>query len=62
MWVMLFWGNSLIKFKWEWEKFFSKIGKWLTPTIKDKKVTCSNSSLRLWFERKYVIELMPVKS
>ena len=43
-------------------EIFSKIGKWLTPTIKDKKVTCSNSSLRLWFERKYVIELMPVKT
>ena len=32
-----------------------KIGKWLTPTIKDKKVTNSNTSIKLWKERKYWI-------
>ena len=44
------------------EKFFQKIGKWLTFVIKYKKVTYSNSSLKLWRERKYAIELIPVKS
>ena len=41
----------------------SKISKWLTPTIKDKKVT-STSSLKLWNERilKYAIELILAKS
>ena len=39
-----------------------KIGKWLTPTIKDKRVTNSNTSIKLWKERKHTIELIPVKS
>ena len=34
----------------------------LSPIIKDKKVTYSNSSLKLRKERKYVTELIPVKS
>ena len=41
--------------------FFPKVGKWLTPTIKEKKVTYSNTSLKIWKERKYAIELIPVK-
>ena len=32
------------------------------PSIKDKKVTCSNSSLELSIEIKYSTELIPVKS
>ena len=43
-------------------KCFPKIAKWITHTIKDKKVTSSNSSLKLWTDRKYAIELIPVKS
>ena len=34
----------------------------LSPIIKDKKVTYSNLSLKLWKERKYATELIPVKS
>ena len=34
----------------------------LSPIIKDKKVTYSNSSLELLKERKYATELTPVKS
>ena len=34
----------------------------LSPIIKDKKVTYSNSSLKLRKERKYAAELIPVKS
>ena len=34
----------------------------LSPIIKDKKVTYSNSSLKLWKKRKYATELIPVKS
>ena len=34
----------------------------LSPIIKDKKVTYSNSSLKLRKERKYATELIPVKS
>ena len=33
----------------------------LSPIIKDKKVTYSNSSLKLLKERKYATELIPVK-
>ena len=36
--------------------------QWLTPKIKDKKVTYSNSSLKLWKEGKYLIELIPVEN
>ena len=32
------------------------------PIIKNKKVTHSNSLLKLWTERRYAIELIPVKS
>ena len=41
----------------------SKIWKWFTPSIKDKKLT-SNSSANLWNERlmEYYIELILVKS
>ena len=34
----------------------------LSPIIKDKKVTYSNSSLKLGKERKYFTKLIPVKS
>ena len=34
----------------------------LSPIIKDKKVTYSNSSLKLLQERKHATELIPVKS
>ena len=57
----MLWGHSLIKIKWDREKIFSKIGK-LTTTNKDKKVTYYNSSLKLWLERKYTIELMLMKN
>ena len=59
---MLFWGHSLMIIKWDWGKFFPKIEKWLTPTIKDKNVTFSNSSLTVWIERNYDIDLISVKS
>ena len=32
------------------------------PTLKDKKVTYSNSSLKLWIKRKYTIKLIPVEN
>ena len=41
---------------------FPQNSKMTHPTINDKKVTFSNSSLKLWTERKYAIELIPVKS
>ena len=44
--VMLFWGHTLITIKWDWGNFFPKIEKWLTPTVKDKKVISSNSLLK----------------
>ena len=47
MWVMLFSGHSLITIKWDLEKHFIKIGKWLTPAIKNKKQAYSNSPLKL---------------
>ena len=59
---MLFRGHSLIMIKSDWMKFYPKIAKWITHTIKDKKVTSSNSSLNLWTDRKYAIESIPVKS
>ena len=34
----------------------------LSPIIKDKKVTYSNPSLKLWKEIKYATELIPAKS
>ena len=37
------------------------MGKWLIPIIKDKKVTYSNSSLKLWKERKYAISIILAK-
>ena len=58
---MLFWGYSFIIIKCDWGKFFLKIGNWLSPTIKNKQVTSSNSSFELWIGRKYIIELRPVK-
>ena len=39
---------------------FPKIGKLLTPTLKGKKVTHSDSSLKV--ESKYAIGLIPMKS
>ena len=43
-------------------KFFIKLAKWLTPTINDKKLTNSNSSVTLWIERKHDFELKPLKN
>ena len=43
-------------------RFLPKIFKGLTPTRKDKKLTYSNSSLELWIETKYGIDLIPVES
>ena len=60
MWVMLLWGHSLIMIKWDWGKFFPKVGKWLTPTFRNQKVTYCSSSL--WIEGKCAIDLIPVKS
>ena len=31
-------------------------------TIKNDKITYSNSSLKVWIERKHAIDVMPVKS
>ena len=45
-----------MKNKCGWGKFLPKIVKWLTPTNKDKNVTCSDSSLKPWTERKYAIK------
>ena len=41
---------------------FPRIGKWITPIIKDKQVTYSNLSLKQWKERKYGTEWIPAKS
>ena len=59
---MLIWEYSLMIIKWDWGKFFLKVGKCLTPTIKNEKVIYSNSSPKLWIDRKYAINLIPVKS
>ena len=32
------------------------------PIINDKNITYSNSSLKIWKEREYAAELIPVKS
>ena len=58
---MLICRRSVIINKRNWGTFFTKIVNWLTPTIKDKKETYSNSTLKLWTERKYAIELIQVK-
>ena len=47
--------------EWDWGKFFPKIRSF-TPKFQDKKVTYSNSSLKLTIEKKYVIELIRVES
>ena len=62
MWVILFWWLSLITIKWDQREFFPKIGKWLTPTTKDKKAIYSKASFKLWIEKKCAIDLIPVKS
>ena len=43
-------------------EIFPKIGKWLTPIIKDKQITYSISWLKQWKERKYGTEWILVKS
>ena len=58
---MLFWEHSRIIIKLEWGRFFPKIGKWHTLAIKEKKVTCSDSPLKVEIERKYSIDLIQVK-
>ena len=58
---MLFLRHSII-IKYDSGKCFLKIGKWSTPKIKSKKVTYSNSSLKLWIDRNYTIELISLKS
>ena len=60
--VILFWGNCLLIIKLDWGKFFPKIDKWFIPTIKDKKATYFNSLLKIRAEKKYAIDLIPVKS
>ena len=55
MWVKLFLGHSLIIIQCNWGEFCPKIR--IT-----KKVTYSNSLLKLWIERKSAVELIPVKS
>ena len=34
----LLWGHSFTIVKCHWEEVFPKIGKWLTPKMKDRKV------------------------
>ena len=51
IWVKMFWKFSEILIKYEWERFYLKIRKWFTPIITGRKVTYSNSSLKLWKER-----------
>ena len=46
-WVTFFGEYFFIIIKWDWGKFYPKIRKWLTPTIKEKSLTYSNSSLKL---------------
>ena len=60
--VILFSGNSLLIIKWDWGKFFPKIDNWFIPTIKDKKATYFNPLLKVYAEKKYAIDLIPVKS
>ena len=43
-------------------KNFPKIETCLITTVKDKKVTYSKSSLKLWMGRKYAIKVILVKS
>ena len=62
IWLMLFIGHSLIIIRWGWERFFSKIGKWHTPTIKYKRIAHSNSLFKLWLERKFASNLRPLES
>ena len=60
-------GNVILKafseiiLKCNWGKGLPKIGKWITSTSKDKKVTYShhNTSLELYKKRKYSSELLP---
>ena len=55
----LFYILNIIEYvKYDWGKFYPKI---LTPIIKKKNVTHSNSSLKVWKHRKYAIESVPVK-
>ena len=49
-WNLVICGYNMI-IEWEWVTFFHEI-KWLTLLLKDKKVTYSNSSLKLWIEEK----------
>ena len=60
-WVKLFLRHSFIIIKCNWEESFPKMGLWLWTFNKGKQVTYSNSSFKLWIERKYAIELIPVK-
>lgn len=55
-------GHFLIVIKFDSGKFFLNIGKKLILTIKNKNVTYPNPSLKLWINRKYGIELTPMKS
>ena len=66
-WSILIWGKVIfgtfsILIKCDMGKFFSKIGKWLTPIIKNKKVTYSKSTLKLWKKRNYAVKLILVES
>ena len=44
------------------ERNLSKTRKMTPPIINDKNITYSNSSLKIWKEREYATELIPVKS
>ena len=59
---MFFWGHYFITIKWDWGKFLPGMGRWLTNTIKGKQVIHSSTLLKLWIERKYAIDSIPVKS
>ena len=62
MFLMLFWGHTLVINKSDLGKFLPKIVKWFTPTIKDKKVTYPNSSLKNYEQRENIPLNLLVKS
>ena len=61
-WILLFCRHSFKIIKWDWWNFFPKNRKWLTLQLMTKKESYSNASLKLWIERKYATEFIPVKS
>ena len=53
---MSFLGHGTITIKWGSGKFFPNIGNWLTPTIKDKKLTYYISSFKVKTEKKHAFD------